>query len=357
MAAISRNTGVRPRQGKLAVVAIVATVALVLSAVSESPVVVAEAKTILFATSMLELAPVKLLSHITPAPDRQTVHLPLSYSIDSLRDGEGPVVADLTLPRTRGPHPAILVAIAVLGNDQSRTVLYEFFDTLGRLGYVVLWPRQEALERGEIMIETPRTFLRGFEYLERHADVDPNRISILGFSAGASLALIAAEDPAINDRLDSLVFFGGYYQIESFLSSVALRQAVIDGQPQPWTPDEWIVWYVSQLLEQEGLTLDQFRDWPPGKRVAQLDRYSPDRRIDSFHARLFIVHDRNDHLVPYAESLALRDALGDRTPVAFLLSDLFEHVTVETTREPSVFKLFRDLFRLHDFLLRVFLAV
>ena len=46
-----------------------------------------------------------------------------------------------------------------------------------------------------------------FEYLEEQAYVDPERIGYMGLSVGGSLALLAAADERVAERVDYVVAF------------------------------------------------------------------------------------------------------------------------------------------------------
>src|SRR5262249_23711872 len=69
-----------------------------------------------------------------------------------------------------------------------------------------------------------------------------------GFSAGSSLAAIAAADPAIRHQVAFLHWFGGYYSAADVVLAVAGHQAVIDGTTTPWTPSEHVVQHLDQAL-------------------------------------------------------------------------------------------------------------
>ncbi|MBI1982454.1 MAG: hypothetical protein HYS68_02645, partial [Candidatus Levybacteria bacterium] len=124
-----------------------------------------------------------------------------------------PVVADLITPASEKPKPALILAMGVKTQEKDKVILLNFAQTLARLGYAVFWPRLEILDRGVSSFEDPETFIKSFEYLEAISAVDKNRISFVGFSVGSSIALVAAENPRINEKLHSLVFFGGYYSL------------------------------------------------------------------------------------------------------------------------------------------------
>ena len=51
----------------------------------------------------------------------------------------------------------------------------------------------------------------------------PDRVGILGISAGGSLAVIAAADPRIQHRVGFITLFGGYYDATTLLRDFGRR--------------------------------------------------------------------------------------------------------------------------------------
>lgn len=303
---------------------------------------------------MFPQIPVKPLQYVSSPPREERIVFDFARATSAPERPSTKIVSDLVLPAGEGRHPAIMVAIAVLGDESARQTLVGFLKTLGQLGFVVLWPRQEALESGDIKIEEPETFARSIRFLQSLPEVDGGRISIVGFSAGASLALVAAEDETVRGSIRCIVFFAGYYSIESYLSAVATGTMTLNGKTVEWSPDEWIVWFVDQMLSKEDLSVERFRERPAPGSVARLDRLSPDRRIDRLDTHLFILHDLSDRLVPYPESLALRSAVAGRIPVTFHLSDTFQHIQPEAGFSPGAI---RELLMLHWFFLQILMVM
>ena len=130
--------------------------------------------------------------------------------------------------------------------------------------------------------------------------------------------------------------FGPYYDAESLLLQAASRSVVyelIDTLDNPMDIEILARHYDTEkptaLKELDGLS-------PPGRRVAQLlagveptegvslaaalpsgfhedlDRISPSSHVSDLKARLLVMHDRDDLLVPAAESRRLLEATRDR---------------------------------------------
>src|SRR5919206_5264700 len=168
-----------PRKVTLGVLALL----LVLCGMLWARPIETHAKTLLLLSEVFPQAPVKALSALTAPPVHRKIQL---------ASQQGTIVADLFVPTPwrghRGRHttPAVMLALGVKTKPRDKLLLLDFAQALSRVGYVVLWPRLQALDKGISMLEHPSTFTVGFRYLERLDSVAPQRISLLGISAGAS---------------------------------------------------------------------------------------------------------------------------------------------------------------------------
>ena len=315
------------------------------------------AKALLLLSEALPQSPAKPLSLVTAAP----IHTQLE-----LESQHGPIVADLLLPTSRfgraqdHTRPALIFAMGVRTADQDRPILLGFAETMARLGYVVLWPRSEPLDRGEALPEEPATFVAAVRYLQGLDQVDRQRISIFGISMGGSIALVAASDPEISEHVRSIIFFGGYYDIFSYILSLATRSFELDGQTIAWDPYDEVVGHARKMLiaKSADSALTAFEAptredaelllrSSPQAEVVELRRISPSYHLENVTARLFIMHDRVDRSVPYTESVKLNEALPETVERTFLLTEVFEHVQ---PKEGEIsWQAVRDLFRLYGF--------
>ncbi len=271
---------------------------------------------------------------------------------EQIKFGDG-IVADLYLPNNLTAKPTLIIATGVRINEKDKPVLLGFADTLARLGYVVMWPRLESLDQEKIKFEQPQTFIDSFRYLQQRSEVDKDRISFVGFSVGASLAMVAAENPSINNQTRSLIFFGGYYNIIDYLSSLATKTIEINGQKIPWDAHPDGIKHADGVLGKEGLKLEQFanNNIPESSKSALL-RFSPDQQIANYKAPIFILHEKGDTYVPYTESVKLKQALEGKVPIVYRQVNLFEHVQPKKGFSPEILGEFAGLF---GFLYKVFL--
>lgn len=287
-------------------------------------------KITLFITEEFPQIPIKPLGLISFGPFHEKVGLDSS---------NGRIVGDLFLPVDPDKRPALILAMGVKTNEKDRPILLHFANTMARLGYVTFWPRLEVLDKGQSLPEEPETFIESFKYLANLESVDPKRISYVGFSVGSSTAFVAASDPKISDKVHGLVFFGGQFDIFEYLLSLATKTVKMNGLATPWNPDLDALNHAKGLLDTKGadqvLKIFDVKEASeaavllgkaPDDEILGLKKYSPKEYLGNFKAKIFILHDKSDTLVPYVESVKLSQALSEDQIEGYLLIDLFDHV-------------------------------
>ena len=107
---------------------------------------------------------------------------------------------------------------------------------------------------------------------------------------------------------------------------------------------------VKQLLT--GATLDQagalYHDLSPKFRE-QMEYISPSAHVGELEARLMIMHDDGDLLIPVVESRRLVEALGDRGNFRYTETKIFDHVRPGSSESlwglaKEAFKLYRHMY-------------
>ena len=243
-------------------------------------------------------------------------------------------------------------------------------NSLARAGFVVMfhWSPTMALRSNIDPVEID-SLVSAFQYLRAQDFVDQDRLGIGGFCVGASFALVAAADPRIRDDVVFVNAFGPYFDARYLLMQLASRSRVYQGTRELWDPDPLTLRvFANELIETledprgqqalsrlflEGQDVPEVElsDLPPGaQRVRQLlegtnleeaegiyqdlpaefrasmDHISPSAHVADLKARIMILHDRNDRLIPAAESRRLADALEERGNYRYTEVLAFEHV-------------------------------
>lgn len=286
-----------------------------------------------------------LLSQELPQVPLKPLHTltgPPTYERVRFDSPKGTIVGDLFVPNRQGPvqstRSALIVAHGIPLRENDRPVLLSFADTLARLGYIVLWPRGEPLDRGEPGLEDPATFVASIRYLDAAQLASPGHISFFGISVGSSLALVAAADAQVANRVRTIVSFGGYYDAATYLTELASRSMLENGQDTSWDPSEDALRQANAVLA--GLRGPPIPEVPISREAAAaglrasprvvegLERVSPSTHIRGLRARVFVLHDHGDPYVPYVESERLAQALPERQLGGVLFSNLFQHARV-----------------------------
>jgi acetyl esterase/lipase len=325
-----------------------------------APPVVTAAHTGLFVLQVLDVS-FKPQSWFTAAPLRREVGYPIP-------GGAG--LADIyRIPDDR-KRAAVLIFLGANAAGRDDHDVINLGNALARSGFVVMfhWSRTMALQHN-IDPREIENLVWAFQYLKSQDYVDQARVGMGGFSVGASFAMVAAADPRIRDDVVFVNSFGGYYDMRDVIVQIASRTRFYQGQRVPWEVDP-LTWQVfanelissldnpaerelftrrflrnepvseerleglssqAQVVRQllEGVTLEEaealFQRLPQDFRQEMM-RVSPSAHISNLEARLLIMHDQADLLIPVVESRRLVDALENRGNFRYTETEVFEHV-------------------------------
>jgi dienelactone hydrolase len=257
--------------------------------------------------------------------------------------------------------PGVVLALGVHPQPIDHPDIVRVAKAISRLGAVVGVPDSSALRELRVTADEPAHLGDAFLAIAARPEIDGGRVGLAGFSAGASMALVAASDPRIAPNVRFVSVFGGYADAQTLLVDVATRTTIGDGVVQEWRPDIGIRRDVLRLLvgtladETERQQLDRLLlpvvegDAPPaGPRdedlVAlmgdaraiyllftaadrpqaeaavnglsvhvreQLQGISPLAVADRIQSPVFLLHGVNDTAIPVAHADLLATALGD----------------------------------------------
>lgn len=330
-------------------------------------------QTAILLPNLLDSGP-KVLSVFSEAPVRSS----LPYR--AAEAGADPDLAELWLPSwasAERPAGAMLLVFGVNNLGRNHPSIERVADGLARTGVAVLVPDSRTLLEGRLEVGEIDGVVRAFQLLAARPEVDRARIGIVGFSVGGSLALLAARDPRIAAQVRWVNAFGAFADAQSYLASVAAHAFVgPDGAVVPWRPtplarEVFLRFVLDQVDEPDRRVLDAVLGAPvlAGERPAPdaglrdglvsdaaraahdlltassldgavaaiqalpassrdfIDAISPARHLDGLHAEVYLMHEVEDHHVPYVESRALADALaGPGLLVQHTEFRLFDHV-------------------------------
>ena len=317
-------------------------------------------QTALFVTQVLD-TPVKPQSWFTAEPVRHEVHY---------QSSDGATVADVYRLPDDKPRAAVLLFLGANAAGRDDADVVNLGTAMARAGYVTMfhWSPTMAL-RANIDIVELDNLVWAFQYLAERDYVDRERVGLGGFCVGASFALVASADSRISSDVNFVNAFGPYFDAGNLLRQAASRSVAYDGLQTPWEPDSLTLRVLAnelietldepsdvdtltrhyldhqpatvaelEALSQEGRTVARLMDGVkpqeaealyqtlPSHFRESLVKISPSAHVAGMQARLLVMHDRNDRLVPAVESRRLYAATEGRGNVHYTEVLAFDHV-------------------------------
>ena len=268
--------------------------------------------------------------------------------------GEGSGRGQLTLPAGDDQQPAIILVLGADPAPADDERVLSLTGGLARVGFAVLLTESDDLNAAVVLpSEIPR-LAGAFEALAAHPRVREDRVGYVALSAGGSLAIVAASQPQIADRVAYVVALGPYYDAASLAAAVTsysfrgpdgveewepagiarrvVRNTLLAGLPEAeraaidagQAPGSVGGAAVAELLRLPSLARAEalLQALPPEQR-AHLAAVSPRYAIAGLRAPLYLLHDRSDEFIPWTESEAMAEA---HEPHIYHRLDLFQHV-------------------------------
>jgi len=283
-----------------------------------------------------------------------------------------------------GRYPALLLSLGVNPAPPDDPRVQRLMRGLARSGLVAVLVQSSALDKDLITAEATELLVRAFERVAARPDVEADRVGLTGFSVGAGLVSVAAADPRIRDRVAAVEAFGGYFDTEDLVFAVTTSTIRVGDELRPWAPDPLSVSVVrtnliaaipeegqrtavvaalqgdpaapSRLGEHARAVYDVLMNTDPERapvlyarlpasQRAALFSVSPKAHVDGLRAPVYLMHDRGDELIPFAESRRFDDALQQAgRPPFYSEFDIFKHV--DPTRGGKPLVVARDLVKL-----------
>jgi dienelactone hydrolase len=324
--------------------------------------------------NLLDAGP-KPLNLFSEAPVRSAV------PYRTIGPDDEPELAELWLPAWASAERqagAMLLVLGVNNVGRNHPAVERVADGLARTGVIVLVPDSRVLLEGRLEIGEVDGVVRAFQLLAGRPEVDATRMGIVGFSVGGSLALLAAGDPRIADDVGWVNAFGAFADASTYLAAVSAHAyRGPDGAEVAWTPSDlareihlqFMLDIVRNADDREALEdavradiLDGERPSPdpavrnaletdaaqsvydlltassleratgaidalPTRARSFIDAISPLGEVDEIRADVHLMHETEDHHVPFVESRALAAGLREAGILAAHTEfRLFDHV-------------------------------
>ncbi len=324
--------------------------------------------------NLLDAGP-KPLNLFSEAPRRMAVPY---RTPDAAAD---PDLAELWLPSwasAQRPAGAMLLVLGVNNVGRNHPAVERVADGLARTGVAVLVPDSRTLLEGRLEAGEIDGVVQAFQLLAARPEVDRDRVGIVGFSVGGSLALLAAGDERIASQIRWVNAFGAFADAGSYLAAVSAHAyRGPGGSVVPWTPtplarEVYLRFMLDQVPDEADRelleaalgadilaaerpsadprlraslrtdaaalihdlltapTLDEATaaiESLPAQALRFIDAISPGRHLAGIEAEVHLMHETEDHHVPFVESRALASALdSEGLLVAHTEFRLFDHV-------------------------------
>jgi len=285
--------------------------------------------------------------------------------------------ADLTIrvtywyPGWGERHPAVLVVpgAAPRGNDEP--AMRSFATTLARAGYLVVLPEFPFLKLGRFEPSATKQIDAAFAHVRGLPETNGNNVGAFGVSVGGAMMLVAAgKEPALRDAA-FLSVLGAYYDIDTYLASVASRAQPASGRIERWDPNAEALARLPPAAvdlvperDRDAMraalaaanyddALARLRALPGGSRAA-LDDVSPETVWRKIVPPIYWIHDPLDTFEPLSEAEAAQAAPRDGHMV-LVVPRLVSHAapTSETARGEGPLFVVAELWRLLSFVFEV----
>ncbi len=229
----------------------------------------------------------------------------ISMKVNSMDQSEKPVVFEsnglqivgmLHSPvKNSTKNPAVLLLHGFTGNKSENHFLFtKLARKLAEAGYVCLrfdftgsGDSQGNFKDMSIFTELDDA-KAALQFLSQQSQVDTNRIGLLGLSMGGCVAALLAGE---NDRIKSLILLSAVANPEETF------QALLNNSPKTYFNNN--NWYID------------FSGYPVGQKFFEiLPEVKPLEKIRSFQGSVYIIHGKEDAVVPLSSADDFHNALN-----------------------------------------------
>lgn len=145
-----------------------------------------------------------LLRAVTPEPRAESVTV----------DG---VPAELFVPGGEGPWPAWIFVTGAHPERRREPIVQRLAQALSRAGYIALVPDLPGLGEGELSSRTLESAHSVIDFMVGRPDVRGGCVALVGASAGASIALLAAARADVADRISVVAAVSPWADLDKML--------------------------------------------------------------------------------------------------------------------------------------------
>jgi len=177
-------------------------------------------------------------------------------------------------PAGEGPWPALLFVNGAVRQGRKLPEVRRLAEGFARAGYLVVVPDLPGLRKDKISPETRAGTVEVARAVSDRPDAHGGEVGLVGVSTGATLAVLAAEDPALKNRVSVVAGVAPYADIRTILNVATTGHYERDGETIRYDADPFLSYVSARSL---------ISTLPPGEdREALLsglegvDRYAPE---------------------------------------------------------------------------------
>ena len=137
-------------------------------------------------------------------------------------------------PATAGPWPTLVFMNGATPDGRAHPMVLRLSVALARSGHRVFIPDLPGIAGGELSPATLATSIAFTEIAAGDADTARGRVALAGVSVGASLALLAAADPTVADRVSAIVCVAPYSDLAKVMLLATTGTYREDGKLVPY---------------------------------------------------------------------------------------------------------------------------
>jgi len=210
-------------------------------------------------------------------------------------------------PAGEGPWPTIFVVNGTVPEGRDLPAVRNLAEGFARAGYLVVVPELTGLTEDRITPQTVDAATEAARKISARRDAEGGEVAMVGVSTGATLALLAAEDPRLDGKVSLVAGVAPFSNMETVLSvATTAHYRQPDGNVVRYQATPFLSYVVARSL---------VAALPPGEdrqtlsaEIASAGRENPDP-LQNLRSR------RTDDLGPKAKSVVR--LLANRDPERF----------------------------------------
>lgn len=180
----------------------------------------------------------------------------------------------LARPAGEGPWPALLFVNGTIPQGRRLPEVRRLAEGFARAGYLVAVPDLPGLRTDTISPETRTGTVEAARAVAARPDAKGGEIGLVGVSTGATLAVLTAEDPALQGRISVVAGVAPYADIKTVLNVATTGHYERDGETLRYDAEPFLSYVAARSL---------ISTLPPGEdrevllsELEGVERYAPE---------------------------------------------------------------------------------